>query len=57
MTRSPPSASDGTVRPVRFSYSLARWAGVALFAVGPLIAAAAALAPSSDVDGRASRSA
>ncbi len=41
------------MRPVRFSYSLARWAGVALFAIGPLIAGAAALSSSSDVDGRA----
>ncbi len=41
------------MRPVRFSSSLARWAGVALFTVGPLIAGAAALSPSSEVDGRA----
>ena len=32
-----------SVGPVRFSFSLARWAGVALFAIGPLIAGAAAL--------------
>ena len=51
--KAPAVSQHWTVRPIRFSYSLARWAGVALFAVGPLIAAAAALAPSSDVDDRA----
>ncbi len=35
---------------MRFSFSLARWAGVALFAVGPLVAGAAALAPAGPLE-------
>lgn len=33
------------MHPIRFSFALARWAGVALLATGPLIALAAALTP------------